>query len=235
MVVDSASRGSETVDLCAGRGVAVMRLDEAGTSRARNAGVAATRAPIVAFTDDDCLPSRGWGAAVLRAFDDPAVGLVTGQVVADHATAAPVSLLLEPHGRPLGLGDLIGHGANAAVRRTAFLAVGGFDERLGPGAPGRAGEDQDLFRRVLAAGWAGRYEPRAQVVHRQWRSRVAAVRLSFGYGFGQVAAGAPLRQAGWHDGLRVAARDARAGYLTGVAAGLLRAAGACAGAVRTRR
>lgn len=235
VVVDSASSGTATRDVCAAHGVRVVRLDIPGTSRARNAGVAATAATVVAFTDDDCLPTQGWGGALLGAFADPAVGLVTGQVVADRETAAPVSLQLEPDARDLRPDDVIGHGANAAVRRTAFLAVGGFDERLGPGAPGLAGEDQDLFRRLLAAGWGGRYEPAARVVHRQWRGRGAALGLSFAYGFGQVAAGGRLREAAWRDGVRAAARDARAGYASGVVAGVLRAAGACAAAARGSR
>ena len=72
------------------------------------------------------------------------------------------------------------------------------------------------MRRVLAEGWYGYYEPDAVVVHRQWRGRRAAVRRSYAYGRGQAAAGAGFREAVWHDGLRPAVRDLRAGYVTGV-------------------
>jgi len=231
-VVDSASTGPETGRLCDRLGVRVLRLSEPGTSAARNAGLHATTAPLVAFTDDDCLPQPGWTAALAEAFGDPAVGVVTGRVLADREVPAPVSLEESTVARAFS--TPVGHGANCGFRREALLAVGGFDERLGPGTPGRAAEDVDAFRRVLAAGWQGFYEPSAVVLHRQWRGRGASVRRSFAYGVGQVAAGGTWRTAVWRDALVPAVRDARAGYATGAVAGLVRAAGAVRGLVRRR-
>ncbi len=232
LVVDSASTGPGTGALCRRLGVQVLRLDAPGTSAARNAGLVATTAPLVAFTDDDCLPQPGWAAALAGAFGDPAVGVVTGRVLADRVVPAPVSLEESTVARPFT--TPVGHGANCCFRREALLAVGGFDDRLGPGAPGRASEDVDAFRRVLAAGWTGFYEPAAVVVHRQWRGRTASVRRSFAYGVGQAAAGGSWRTAVWRDALAPAVRDARAGYATGVAVGLARAAGAVRGLVGRR-
>jgi hypothetical protein len=52
-----------------------------------------------------------------------------------------------------------------SVRRTAALAVGGYDPRLGRrGAKLLSSEEPDLTRRLKAAGWAIRYEPEAAVV-----------------------------------------------------------------------
>ena len=232
LVVDSASLGAETVDLCASLGVRVLRLEEPGTSLARNAGLVATGAPLVAFTDDDCLPQPGWTAALAAAFSDPSVGVVTGRVLADREVAAPVSLEQSTVGGPFTTPR--GHGANCCFRREALLAVGGFDDRLGPGTKGRAAEDVDAFRRVLRAGWVGCYAPDAVVVHRQWRGRGASVRRSYSYGVGQVSAGATFRTAVWQDALRPAARDVRAGYASGAAVGLVRAAGALRALARRR-
>lgn len=239
LVVDSASRTAATVSLCRAREVPVLRIDEPGTSRARNAGIAHTTADLVAVTDDDCLPQPGWSAALRAAFADPSVGLVTGRVLPDGPAAAPVSLTLEERSRALTVDSLIGHGANAAFRRAALDAVGGFDEQLGPGTPLHAAEDVDLFRRLLGAGWSGRYAADAVVLHRQWRGRRAALATSWAYG---VGAGAAARRSGrsWRtavldDALLPAVRDLRSGYLTGTAAGLLRAAGAVVGTRRAGR
>lgn len=239
LVVDSASRTASTSDLCRARGVPVLRLERPGTSRARNAGIACTTADLVAVTDDDCLPQPGWAGALRAAFTDPSVGLVTGRVLPDGATAAPLSLTLEERSRDLTSDALIGHGANAAFRRAALDAVGGFDEQLGPGTPLRAAEDVDLFARLLAAGWSGRYCADAVVLHRQWRSRRSALGTAWSYG---VGAGAAARRSGrsWRgpvvdEALLPAARDLRAGYLTGTASGLLRAAGAVIGTRRAGR
>ncbi len=237
VVVDSAGRSTATAELCAERGVRVVRVDRPGTSLARNAGWRATSAAFVAFTDDDCLPARDWLRQLSAVVDS--CDLVTGRVLPDREVPAPVSLLTDPEPQQLSASAPLGHGANCAVRRTSLEAVGGFDERLGPGTALRASEDVDLFRRVLEAGGRGRYEPSVVVVHRQWRGRGQALRLSFSYGLGQAGAaanrGAPVRTAVWANGLRAAARDARAGYLTGVVAGLLWAAGAVVGAVLGRR
>lgn len=228
LVVDSSSPTAATVDLCRERGVDVLRLDVPGTSRARNAGWRAARTDLVAFTDDDCRPQPGWAAALAAALLD--ADLVTGRVVADRVVAAPVSLLDDPV--PRAMTTPYGHGANCALTRDLLERTGGFDERLGPGAPGRAAEDRDLFARALRAGGQARYEPAAVVVHEQWRTRGQALRLSFAYGRGAAASGVPLSQALWRDGLRAAGRDLRAGYASGTVAGVLRAAGAAVGAVR---
>lgn len=236
LVVDSAGRDDATQRLCADREVRVLRLDLPGTSRARNAGWRATTAPLVAFTDDDCAPRPGWAAALANALHDR--DFVTGRVVADRLVAAPVSLLDDPDARDLTGPDLVGHGANCAFRREWLCAVGGFDEHLGPGTALPAAEDRDLFLRAVRAGARGRYEPAAVVVHRQWRSRGQALGQSFAYGMGaggaavRTGTGArrAVRRAAWDEGLRAAGADLRAGYPTGAVAGLLRAAGALAGA-----
>ena len=230
LVVDSASTNDGTQLVCRGVGVELLRLEQPGTSRARNAGVAASTTPLIAFTDDDCLAQSGWAAAIAAPFGDPAVGLVTGRVLPDREVPAPVSVETSTEARVFT--EPVGHGASCCFRREALVAVGGFDEQLGPGAPGRAAEDADLMRRVLAAGWVGRYEPSAVVVHRQWRGRAGALRQSFAYGVGQVHAGAGFQEAVWRDALQPALRDARAGYVSGIAAGLSRAAGALRGLAR---
>ncbi len=231
VVVDSASTSDATAQLCAARGVRCVREDRAGTSRARNRGIAVTSAPLIAFTDDDCRPAAGWAQALRQGFADPDVGLVTGRVEADRESAAPVSLALHAHAQALAPDALLGHGANCALRRAALEQVGGFDERLGPGTPAHAAEDQDLFARVLRAGWVGCYEPGASVVHLQWRTRGQGLRRAFAYGVG-AGTTSGLRDAAWRDAVLPAARDLQAGYLTGTASGLLRAAGALVGRVR---
>ena len=50
--------------------------------------------------------------------------------------------------------------ANCAIRRSAFAAVGGFDETI------RAGEDADLCFRLARAGWTIEERPGALVGHR---------------------------------------------------------------------
>src|SRR4051812_48386246 len=50
-----------------------------GPAAARNAGWRAARGPVIAFTDDDCIPDRGWLAAGVGVLErDPELAAVTG-------------------------------------------------------------------------------------------------------------------------------------------------------------
>ncbi len=48
-----------------------VRQETRGLAASRNAGLAAANCSVVAFTDDDCVPSPGWVAAVARVFSAP--------------------------------------------------------------------------------------------------------------------------------------------------------------------
>jgi GT2 family glycosyltransferase len=52
-----------------------------GPAVGRNEGARASSAPIVAFTDDDCVPDREWLEELLQAFDDPEVPAAGGKIV----------------------------------------------------------------------------------------------------------------------------------------------------------
>lgn len=190
IVVDNGSRDDRTQRVAEDAGVPWVLCDRPGAAAARNVGAAATTAPIIAVTDDDCRPRPGWTAAIEAAFADPQTGFVTGRVVADRPGADSPVVLDEPDPRTYAWPQdpmHFGHGANSAFRRTAFTQVGGYDELLGPGARFRNAEDHDLFWRINRAGWQGRYEPSAVVEHPAWRSRRELFTLQWIYGLGTGA------------------------------------------------
>src|SRR4051812_44110188 len=60
IVVDDGSQ-DDTGRIAADAGARVVRNGAAlGPADARNAGVAAATAPLIAFTDADCVPAPGW-------------------------------------------------------------------------------------------------------------------------------------------------------------------------------
>lgn len=84
VVVDSASRHGDVGALGEAVGAKVVRCDTPGASRARNAGVLASSAELIAFVDDDCLVQHGWIEGLLRCFEScPQAAFVTGAVLAD--------------------------------------------------------------------------------------------------------------------------------------------------------
>jgi GT2 family glycosyltransferase len=244
VVVDSASRTDETAMTASAHGFPLVRLTEPGLARARNAGLGETESAIVAFTDDDCLPQPGWLDATAAAFDSN-TGVVMGRVLPAHGDAsAPAD---DPGDDPFEFFatsrvDELGAGANMAFRRSALELIGGFDERLGAGTRLRSGEDHDAMWRVLRAGWTGRYEPAARVVHSDWRSPWTWARMRYGYGLGAGANAVKmirvdphvgwteLRHRAWDKGARQTASHLRLGWERPAAGDLLYSAGVLIGA-----
>lgn len=149
------------------RAMAVRVADNCGPGPGRNAGAAFVRAPLLAITDDDCLPSPSWLREIVAAFVTGA-DVVQGSVRAEpegRATAGPwdhTKWILSP--------TPFLETCNVAYRRSAFERAGGFDETdplLQP-ATGRAfGEDACLAWDVIDAGGRSAWVPEALVHHRR--------------------------------------------------------------------
>lgn len=172
-----------------------LRVPDEGVSRARNRGAAVAASGVLAFTDDDCVPSRGWIAAISRAYGgSEVIDGVTGRVLplADGppgvAVSSRTSAVRRTFQGPDSLPWEIGTGGNLSLRRAAFERLGGFDETLGPGTNGRAAEDVDLLYRAAVSGLTLLYEPDAVVYHER-KSRRARLdgRFAYGYGMGAFA------------------------------------------------
>lgn len=150
-----------------GDAVAVLALGHNRGAAARTAGVRALGTPYVAFSDDDSWwePSAlGRAAEVLDAH--PSLGLLAAKVlVGPDERLDPTCEAMAAS--PLGAGDggpgpgVLGFVAcGAVVRREAFLAAGGFDERYGVG-----GEEKRLALDLAALGWDLAYVPEVVAHH----------------------------------------------------------------------
>ncbi|QDV36274.1 glycosyltransferase family 2 protein [Tautonia plasticadhaerens] len=126
-----------------------------GPAAARNAGWRAARGEVLAFTDDDCIPVRGWLAAGLSAIEGGA-SAACGRVV------MPLPDVPTDYQRnAAGLASAEFVTANCFCRRDALESVGGLDERFS--AAWR--EDSDLHFALLRAGLSIVRAPDAIVVH----------------------------------------------------------------------
>ena len=151
-----------------------------GLSRANNLGWRSARHEAVLFTHDDVLVDRAWAGTLLEAL--AAAGpsaAVTGRVLpADGAGNAA-----DPgHVRA----DVVAP-SNLAIGRATLAALGGFDERLGPGTDFPGAEDHDLGFRLLEHGGRIVFEPAAVVRHRAPRQRGEQRRQRYAHGRGQGA------------------------------------------------
>ncbi len=157
--VDAVRAGFPEVD--------VVALEENLGAAGRNVGVSRAGTPYVAFSDDD----SWWAPGALRLVADVLdvhgrLAVVQGHILVGdrerddpiHAQMAASPLSPEPGvpGHPIA--SFVG--CVSAVRRSAFLAVGGFDARLLVG-----GEEEHLSADLAAAGWSLAYVPEARGHH----------------------------------------------------------------------
>jgi glycosyltransferase involved in cell wall biosynthesis len=162
IVVDDGST-DDTAEVLAryGERIRVIRQANAGCAAARNRGVAAAKAPLIAFHDSDDLmwPGRLTAqAAFMQAH--PEVAAVTGNIVVGEGAKGQEPTYLERCGidfggepwvildRPFEAMIRRNFMANAATmaRRDCLLKVGGIDESL------RLSSDWDLYLR-MARRW----------------------------------------------------------------------------------
>jgi GT2 family glycosyltransferase len=169
-----------------------VREARPGLALARNAGIAASRGRLVAFTDDDCALGPGYLDDLLRhAAADPAPVLRGGRVsLGDPAdlrftfkeSPTVQRMTRETHPATVVLG------CNMVIPRAILDAVGPFDPRLGAGTKLHAGEDSDYAYRAFRAGFAVEYVPDMPVLHFHGRRDPAEVQeLERRYHFGNGA------------------------------------------------
>lgn len=146
LVIDNES-GDNTVPIAKANGCTTATGGRPG--KARNVGARMSNGDVIVFIDADAIVNRQVIARVKSHFSVPGVAAV-------HFPLRPISptpfiracyavmeqyLRLVPH-----FGISQGVGSFVAVRKSAFLAVGGFRENV------EVGEDADLYRRLASIG-----------------------------------------------------------------------------------
>lgn len=169
-----------------------------GVATARNAGLAATDAPLIAFLDDDEAAASGWLAALLKARSETGADAVFGPIT---GRAPDAERWIKPYlerffGREgPATTSLIDHsfgcGNSLMVRATALPGSAPFDT----GTDQAGGEDDALFAALAARGgrfgWAAdaRVEEFAPA-HRATLRYILARAFAYGQGPSQTAAAA---------------------------------------------
>jgi len=164
----------------------LIRQANAGPSAARHRGVAEARGSLIAFTDDDCVPSAQWLAEmhrVLEANPDALLGGTTVNGLSEDVCAEVSQFILDlaydyfntgPEGAVFFASN------NLACSRQVYLESGGFD----PDYRAPAAEDRDFCDRWRMQGRSMLHVPAAIITHHHHQSFREFTRMYFRYGRG---------------------------------------------------
>ena len=185
-------------------GAEVIRLtSNQGPANARNAGLAATVTPFIAFVDDDTTVTAHQLLSLTSYFTDESVDVVAPRVastpgesrVAEYESFhSPLDLGNRPSVvRPLSRVSYV-PAAVLVTRTNTVREMNGFDSSM------RLGEDVDLIWRMVKANKGVRYDPSVVCEHEPRSTLRALLKQRFGYGRSAASldkkhpfAAAPLR------------------------------------------
>jgi GT2 family glycosyltransferase len=181
IVVDDGSTDG-CADAAPSYGYRLIRTENSGLSSARNTGLHAANGEIVAYLDDDAYPDPDWLKYLAIAFlqgdyvgvggpnlPPPGDGWIADCVT--NSPGGPIHVLLtdrEAEHIP---------GCNMAFRKSALLAIGGFDHRFRV-----AGDDVDACWSLQKRGWKLGFSPAALVWHHRRNSVKRYWKQQKGYG-----------------------------------------------------
>lgn len=175
IVIDNGS--SDATATIAGQypGVRLMVEATPGSYAARNTAIAQATAPIIAFTDADCVPDADWLARALEAAErHPGFGVLAGKIdLFDEAE--PDAPAYGDYERLFSFPQANAPRGNCAtanwVSRTELLrSLGGFDATL------KSGGDRQMALRIRESGHPLLYVPDMVVRHPVRATRVELVR-----------------------------------------------------------
>lgn len=206
VVNDGAHDGAyqAVVDRQGGWFTYLIKPQNGGPAAARNFAARHADGDFIVFTDDDCRAPEGWlDQLQARLEADPWLDGLAGYTTPVYANRKSIRewVIAESNVLPGAVHDELGRlicavTAALALRRSAFEAVGGFDEAFRP-----SGEDLDLVQRVIRTGAIVEADPTWRTGHTTSDTIRAYVRRFYVYGEG--AARYALTRADWtHPDLR---------------------------------
>ena len=162
-----------------------LRSSVRNANHARNLGLRHARGEIVTFPDDDCLYPAGVLDRVDAAFaQDASLEVLTGPAASPEGGLGSGRWRSESGAIDLANVWTSVIEFNLFLRRKTALALGGFDEGMGPGSAFGSAEGNDLVCRAMARGLRARYDAVLRIIHPDKRMSDVAVERAERYGRG---------------------------------------------------
>jgi len=183
IVVVDGNRDSTLREVARRFGAAYVHEARSGMGVARNAGIRAATARIVAFTDDDCEVESKWTLKIIEKFSgDHELAVVGGLDLTPNGSSffqTSIGLLDDLRGAPKQGPDLARRilNCNVAYVKRAVVACGGYDETF------EICEDQELHLRLFKMGYKFCFNSQIIVYHKRRGSPSEFLRRVFWYGY----------------------------------------------------
>ena len=164
--------------------IRVVRRPRSGPATARNEGARHARGRLLAFTDDDCIPSRYWLELLVERMRRHPGHMIGGSIVNvlhDDPYATATQLIMScvyDYYASHAVGHRFFSTGNLAVPTRRFWLLDGFSESFRQAA----GEDYDLCARWAEAGFPTEYAPEVEVGHAHGHTLGSFWRQHFAYG-----------------------------------------------------
>ena len=166
IVVDNYSEDN-TLQVVKDLNVKVVQEAQKGVTATRNRGIREAKGDILIFIDAHCFAQQGWLENIVRAFNDPQVGCVGGEII-NSFSDTPLgryirekSYLSQKHTFKHPFLPYV-EGGCIAIRKNVIDKIGPFDGNL------PMGQDADFcWRMQLHTNYKVTIVPEAVVVHKQ--------------------------------------------------------------------
>src|SRR4029077_3844856 len=169
-------------------GVRLICQVNTGPAAARNRGALEARGTILCFTDDDCVPSKGWLDVMVEPFKDPSVVGVKGVYRTRQKQLVARFVQMEYEDKYRLMSDLpqidFIDTYSAGFRRDRFLEMNGYD----PTFPVACAEDVELSYRMSRRRWKMKFIPAAIVYHTHPDTLWAYIKKKYKFAFWRVLA-----------------------------------------------
>ena len=201
VVVDQSTK---TTPLNLPKGLRITHIrtpEEKGLSRARNTAIRCTTAPVLAWTDDDCIVTESYVKQLLSIMSNnhlqqEGIAVISGRTLPYFPTRpspdyhCPCTFTkannaqidtVKQHWKDIGLGN------NMIIFRKTFEEIGLFKEWLGVGAIGESGEDGDFLIRCIIKNKIVMHNDQLVVHHNKWLNDIDLRKQNWKYTCGGIA------------------------------------------------
>lgn len=188
LVVNDGSTDSTVGSFGPDPSIRLISQLNSGPATARNRGALEARGDLLLFTDDDCVPAKGWFEAMLAPFAEAEVVGCKGVYRTHQRSLAARFVQIEYEDKyrlmaALPSIDFVDT-YSAAFRRERFLDMNGYDTSF----PVACAEDIELSYRMSTRGWVMKFAPHAAVYHTHPNTFTAYLKKKYKFAFWRVLA-----------------------------------------------